>query len=151
MSNTAAPASSPTGTGSARVGVLCRSEIGLEASLGFLLDLGVQAAVIDSTSFDGAYIERLDKLRDLDYAVVVLAAEDMEGGGLRRDLLLQVGFLLGAIGRNRMCCLIAADVPMPAELNGAVRQPMDESGLWRLLLAREMRRAGLEIDMNKAI
>jgi hypothetical protein len=28
---------------------------------------------------------------------------------------------------------------------------MDESGLWRLLLAREMRQAGLDVDMNRAM
>jgi len=28
---------------------------------------------------------------------------------------------------------------------------MDDAGLWRLLLAREMRQAGLDVDMNRAL
>jgi hypothetical protein len=32
-----------------------------------------------------------------------------------------------------------------------VRHPMDDGGLWRLLLAREMKQAGLSVDMNRAL
>jgi hypothetical protein len=33
-----------------------------------------------------------------------------------------------------------------------VRQvPMDDSALWELLLARDMKRAGLAVDMNKTV
>jgi hypothetical protein len=29
--------------------------------------------------------------------------------------------------------------------------PIDDDGLWRLLLARELKKAGLEVDLNKAL
>jgi hypothetical protein len=36
-------------------------------------------------------------------------------------------------------------------LKGATRITVDEAGVWRLLLAREMKRAGLDVDLNRAI
>jgi hypothetical protein len=32
-----------------------------------------------------------------------------------------------------------------------VRHTMDDAGLWRVLLAREMKRAGLNVDLNRAL
>ena len=40
---------------------------------------------------------------------------------------------------------------LPAELALVPRHGMDDAGLWHLLVAREMRKAGLDVDMNKAL
>jgi hypothetical protein len=63
-------------------------------------------------------------------------------------LMLAVGFMLALLGRSRIA--LVGGKP-PAALEGAVRVPVDEEGLWRLLLARELKRAGLDVDLNKAI
>jgi hypothetical protein len=36
-------------------------------------------------------------------------------------------------------------------LDGVLRVSPDDTGVWRLLLAREMKRAGLDVDLNKAL
>ena len=49
-------------------------------------------------------------------------------------------------------CFIVAGKPVPEpHWEGVARHAIDESGLWRLLLAREMRQAGLDVDMNRAV
>jgi hypothetical protein len=107
--------------------------------------LGLEAVLLrdPSDTAGGAYIDRLDALRGLDYAIVLLS----EG----ESALLEIGFLLGAIGRARMCFVVAGK-PVPApHWEGVPRHAIDDSGLWRLLLAREMRQAGLDVDMNRAV
>ena len=110
-----------------------------------MTQLGLEAIPLrdPSDTAGGAYIDRLDALRGVDYAIVLLS----EGEGA----LLEIGFLLGAIGRARMCFVVAGN-PVPApHWEGVARHAIDEAGLWRLLLAREMRQAGLDVDMNRAI
>jgi predicted nucleotide-binding protein len=63
-------------------------------------------------------------------------------------MMLAVGFMLALLGRSRIA-LLGDEVP--AALSGCVHVPLDDSGLWKLLLAREMKKAGLEIDLNRAI
>jgi hypothetical protein len=40
---------------------------------------------------------------------------------------------------------------VPFDDSGAVNILMDSRGAWRLLLAKEIKQAGIEIDLNKAI
>jgi predicted nucleotide-binding protein len=62
---------------------------------------------------------------------------------------MEIGFLLGALGRGRVVVLQAEGDE--DGLGGVTRHPMDGAGLWRLLLAREMKQAGLKIDLNRAV
>jgi S-adenosylhomocysteine hydrolase len=129
------PAPAPTSDASARVLVLGNSDAGGNAAE-LLAQLGMEIAVIDSPTVD-----RLDAARDAGYAVVV----GTEGGD---STMLAIGFLLALLGRSRIA-LLADEVP--AALSGCVHVPMDDDGLWRLLLAREMKKAGLEVDLNRAL
>jgi hypothetical protein len=59
--------------------------------------------------------------------------------------------MLAVLGRSRICLLAPADQALPAALEGALRVAPDPEGLWRLLLAREMKRSGLDVDLNRAL
>ncbi len=99
----------------------------------FLTGLGLVPAVVSPqphTPGDLSALDALEVLREVEYAVV-----------LQAEHLLEIGFLLGAIGRGRIC-ILDGDL---------ARFKMDDGGLWRLLLAREMKQAGLDVDLNKAI
>jgi hypothetical protein len=111
--------------------------------------LGLEPAFLGDAPANagGTYIERLGALRDVDYAIVLLSADEPAQEGV----MLEIGFLLGSVGPGRICCVVAGK-PAPApQWDGVVRHAMDDGGLWRLLLAREMRQAGLDVDMNRAV
>ena len=96
-----------------------------------------------SDAAGGAYIDRLDALRGVDYAIVLLSADEAA--------LLEIGFLLGAVGRARMCFVVAGNPVLAPHWEGVARHALDDGGLWRLLVARQMRQAGLDVDMNRAV
>ena len=107
--------------------------------------------IIDSTFFD-----RLERLGDPNFAIVHLAADtsvipSSAPNALSPALLLELGFLIRALGRSRICFLVAGDVATAPAWEGVVRLPVDEAGTWRLLLARAMKQAGLDVDMNRAL
>jgi hypothetical protein len=64
--------------------------------------------------------------------------------------LLELGFLLALHPAARLCMLLPANTE-GAVPPGVTSLPLDDGGLWRLLLARQMRQAGLEVDLNRAI
>ena len=83
--------------------------------------------------------DALEKLRPVRFAVL-----------LRADRPLETGFLLGVLGAPRLCLLLPAQSSAPG-LDALARIPMDNGGVWRLVLARQMKQAGLEVDLNKAL
>jgi predicted nucleotide-binding protein len=133
-----------------RVAIVCRlgQAVG-EAVSSFVAQLGLEPVVLpDPADGEGTFIERLGGGRDLDFAIVLLSADTL---GAAPAVLLEIGFLLGALGRDRTCFVLEAKQALVPELEGVLRQTMDDDGLWRLLLAREMKQAGLSVDMNRAL
>lgn len=126
--------------------------------MGFVAQLGLQAITLPEppNTTDSAFFDRLERLNDLHFAIVLLA-ENTSGtasdvpDALSPALLLELGFLMGALGRDRICFLVAGNVAMAPPWEGVVRLPMDEAGMWHLLLARAMKQAGLDVDMNRAL
>lgn len=53
--------------------------------------------------------------------------------------------------RARVCALHKGDVELPSDFDGVVYIPYDAAGAWRFSLAREMKAAGLAVDLNKAV
>lgn len=129
--------------------IICRSgDAACETASAFVTRLGLQPVVLQGARAPGSLIERLDGLRDQDFALVLLAAGDSADSP---GLLLDVAFLLGALGRGRICFVLEDAAALGPEWDGVARQSMDGAGVWRLLLAREMKQAGLDVDLNRAI
>jgi hypothetical protein len=138
----------PASAGISCVAIVARDGQSGDAARAFVEQLGLQAVPVE-TSGSGSVVAELDGLRELDFAIVTLSAADLGEGS--RSAFLSIGFLLGVLPQGRLCCLLAdQSAPVP-ELDGMPRHTMDAGGLWRLLLAREMRQAGLNVDMNKAL
>ena len=118
-----------------------------QALSNFATQLGLSPALhsIAKAGGDIAALEALESARGAEYAVV-LAADDASA-----VTPLQIGFLLGLVGRNRLCFLTTGKPAAAPGLEAVPRHPLDDAGLWRLLLAREMKQAGLDIDLNRAI
>jgi len=124
----------------------------------FLAQLGLTAVTLDDGAGGGAasFLDRAGDLAGFDYAVVMLtdevlqvAAGQADASGRIGAMLLKVGYLMGVVGPARATFVVAGH-SAPAWA-GTVRLPLDEAGVWRLLLAREMKRAGLDVDLNRAL
>lgn len=89
------------------------------------------------------------------FAVVLLTADDTGGARgsedsrlrARQNVILEFGFFIGALGRNRVAALHESGVELPSDLGGLLYTSLDSE--WRIDLGREMRAAGVEIDFNK--
>lgn len=107
----------------------------------FVERLGLQAAILDAVSID-----KLEGLRSVGFLLLLPGNKPDSPAAM-----LAIGFMLAALGRSRIACLLSENDTLPDVLKGATSITVDESGLWQLLLAREMKRAGLDVDLNRAV
>lgn len=107
----------------------------------------------------GTVIEKFEANSDVGFAVVLLTPDDL-GRSLKEDelkprarqnVLLELGYFIGRLGRNKVCALKRGDVELPSDYVGVVWEKMDDGGGWKLALARELKAAGHQVDLNKAL
>lgn len=67
----------------------------------------------------------------------------------RQNVLLELGFFVGRLGRSRVCALHKGSIDLPTDILGVVYVPFDKGGGWRLMLARELKQAGFTVDINR--
>lgn len=105
-------------------------------------------------------IEKFEKHSDVAFAVVLLTPDDVGHSArepekvaprARQNVVLEMGYFLGSLGRNRVCVLHSGGVEFPSDYAGVVYVAIDESGAWRLSLAREIKSSGIMVDLNNAM
>jgi len=133
----------------------------MQAVARFLEQLGLRPIILHERPSSGdTIVEKLDRHGDAAYAVVLLTPDDV--GGLsssqpalkpraRQNVVLELGYFIGRLGRQRTCALVVEGVEIPSDYSGVVYIPLSRSDEWRFLLARELRAAGLPVDMNKIV
>jgi predicted nucleotide-binding protein len=125
----------------------------------FLERLGLEPIILHERASGGrTLIEKLEHHGDVGFAVVLLTPDDVGGSGpadlesrARQNVVLELGYFLGRLGRSRVRALHKSPLDLPSDLLGVVYLPMDDRGGWRLTLARELKDAGYAIDLNAAV
>ena len=105
-------------------------------------------------------IEKFESYADVSFAVVLLTPDDMayrsgEDPGTarpraRQNVILELGFFLGKLGRERVAALYAgdADFDKPSDYDGVLYIPVDDGGQWQFGLVKELKAAAIEVDAN---
>ncbi len=127
----------------------------------FLEKLDLECVILHEQPNKGrTIIEKFEDYADVAFAVVLLTPDDR--GGLadgpfesqktraRQNVLLELGFFLGALGRSCVCALYVEGVEIPSDYSGVLFLPLDDGGAWRMALLRELIAAGLQVDANRA-
>jgi predicted nucleotide-binding protein len=156
---TAVPSLKPTGK---KVFVVHGHDEGArEATARFLERLGLQPIVLHEMPSGGrTIIEKLEQYSDVDFAVVLLTPDDVGAVATaaerlspraRQNVMLELGFFVGKLGRDHVCALHKGAVELPSDFFGVVYVPMDDGNGWKVLLAKELREAGFDVDLNSAL
>lgn len=103
-------------------------------------------------------MEKVEANADVGFAVVLLTPDDVgcrrgavPGPRARQNVMLELGYFMGLLGRQRVCALKRGDLEIPSDFSGVVYTAMDDAGGWRLALARELLAAGYEVDVKKIV
>ena len=104
-------------------------------------------------------IEKFEQHAQVGYAIVLLTPDD--AGSLqgdendlkpraRQNVIFELGFFIGRLGRERVCALTKGDVEIPSDYAGVEYIPFNDSDGWKMGLIRELRSGGFDIDANQA-
>ncbi|MGS3276340.1 TIR domain-containing protein [Serratia marcescens] len=125
----------------------------------FLERIGLEAIILHEQANRGrTVIEKVIEYGNVGFAVVLLTPDDegcVKGGTLepraRQNVLLELGFFIGHLGRDKVCALKRGAVEIPSDFAGVVWEHMDDNNGWKQSLSRELEAAGYTIDWNKVM
>jgi predicted nucleotide-binding protein len=66
----------------------------------------------------------------------------------RQNVILELGYFAGKLDRHQICVLKRGEVEVPSDLLGVMLEAFDENGGWKMILGRELKGAGFEVDLN---
>ena len=123
--------------------------------------LGLRPIILQEQPNRGqTIIEKFESYASVGFAVVLLTPDDVGRSAsnpedlkprARQNVIFELGFFVAALGRRRVCALYKGDVELPSDYRGVVYIPIDPADGWQLKLARELKYAGLDVDLNKVM
>jgi predicted nucleotide-binding protein len=127
----------------------------------FLEKIGLEAILLREQPNRGrTVIEKfVDCAREVGFAVVLLTPDDLGGAAsgdaqmsrARQNVIFELGYFVGSLGRGRACLLRRGDVEIPSDLYGVVYTHIDAADGWKIELARELKAAGFKFDAGKVL
>lgn len=122
----------------------------------------------EQPSMGRTIIEKFEDHSDVSFAIVLLTPDDLGGpfkemwgkepeeqvkklrARARQNVVFELGFFSAKLGRGHVCALLKGEgIEIPSDYAGIVYIGMDPAGAWKLAVAREMRAAGLDVDLNR--
>lgn len=127
----------------------------------FLERQGLQPVILHEQANKGqTIIEKLETNTDVGFAVVLYTPDDLgrakakkktgEEAALqdraRQNVVFEHGYLVAKLSRKRVAAVLSGEIESPSDLDGVVY--IAEKS-WQMDIAKEMRAAGYNIDLNK--
>jgi predicted nucleotide-binding protein len=127
----------------------------------FIEKLGLEAIILHEQASKGkTIIEKFEEHASTsNFSIVLLTPDDVgypqqkeseAKPRARQNVIFELGYFCGALSRKNVCVLYKEGVEIPNDYLGVVYTQFDDAGAWQLSLAKEMKYAGLDFDMNKA-
>ena len=128
-----------------------------EGTARFLERLGLEPVILHEQASSGrTIIEKFEIYSgDIAFAVVLLTPDDVGcprngpndlKSRARQNVILELGYFMGRLGRNRVCALHRGGVELPSDYQGVIYVELDTGGAWRAKLAQELVEAKLPIN-----
>lgn len=121
--------------------------------------LGLEPIILQEQANIGkTIIEKIEECTDVGFGIVLYTPCDegrlkSEDGELkpraRQNVVLEHGYLMAKLGRERVCCLVSKNVEFPSDIQGIGYILANDIDQWKYKIAKELKAAGFDIDMNK--
>jgi len=127
----------------------------------FLEKIDLKPIILHEKPNEGqTIIEKFEKHSlDVGFAIALLTSDDVGNSKsnkenlnyrARQNVILELGYFMGKLGRKRVCAMLGKDVEIPSDYSGILYIPLEEE-TWKYKLAKELKTAGFQIDMNKVL
>lgn len=122
--------------------------------------LGLKPIILHEQPNEGkTIIEKFEEHSNVGFAIVLLTNDDLGkskkddnlNSRARQNVILELGYFIGKLGRNRVCPLYTKGVELPSDLYGLLYTELDQADSWKFALAKELKTAGYIIDVNNLL
>lgn len=133
----------------------------------YIEKLGFEPIILEEQPNQGrTIIEKFEESANVTYVIVLLTPDDLgsvkptDVGQMaapnlaqraRQNVIFELGYFFGKLGRNRVCALVKSEMEFPSDISGVLWVRMDVENNWKFKLAQEMRAAGLAVDLNRLV
>lgn len=134
-------------------------ESALQGLARFLEKLGLEAIILREQVDQGrTIIEKFEACADdVGFAVVLLTPDDLGAAAnadapnarARQNVIFELGYFAGQLGRGKVCLLRKGNVEIPSDLFGVIYTTMDAAEGWQAKLVKELKAAKLQFDPSK--
>ncbi|WP_093373973.1 TIR domain-containing protein [Tindallia magadiensis] len=121
--------------------------------------LGLTPIILhEQASANMTIIEKIESYSNVGFALVLYTPCDVgvldDGNNnfksrARQNVVFEHGFLMGKLGRKRVCALVKENIETPNDISGIIYVEMDNAHAWEFTIAKEMRHLGYPIDLNR--
>lgn len=122
--------------------------------------LGLNPVILHEKPNEGkTIIEKFEAHSKVGFAIILLTDDD-EGKSkseidlkkrARQNVVLELGYFIGKLNRNRVLPLYTENVELPSDMQGVLYTLLDKSGNWKFAVVRELKAAGYEVDANRLL
>lgn len=123
--------------------------------------LGLNPIILSEQPNQGnTVIEKFEQHSSTSSFAIVLLTPDDEGKSIkdtvlqkraRQNVILELGYFIGKIGRKRVLPLYIEGVELPSDITGVVYTLVDVTKRWQFELVKELKAAGYAVDANKIL
>jgi predicted nucleotide-binding protein len=137
-----------------------RDDLAKTETARFIEKLGFEAIILHEQASSGnTIIEKIEEHTDVGFAIVLytpcdigsLAGESSQKPRARQNVVFEHGYLIGKLTRKNVCALVKGDIELPNDISGVVYITLDSHNAWHIKIAKELKKSGYPVDMNKII
>ena len=123
----------------------------------FITDMGYNPIILHEQPNRGkTIIEKIEAFSKVCFAIILYTPCDKGASKDSHDLLprarqnvvFEHGYLVGKLGREKVCALVKEEVEKPGDVDGIVYIMYDDRGAWKKDIAKEFNTLGLHLDAN---
>ena len=130
----------------------------VQATARFLKQIGFDPVILKEQPNQGrTIIEKFEDYADVPFAIVLFSPDDL-GKAVgedslkprpRQNVVFELGFFIGKLGRNKVVVLhkVVEHFEMLSDFQGVIFEPYKDG--WEFKVAKEIKAAGFDVDLNK--
>ena len=124
----------------------------------FLEKLKIKPIILHEQPNKGkTIIEKFEEYANVSYAIILLTPDDIGRVAsertefmkrARQNVIFELGYFIGKLGRNRVSAIYMKDVELPSDFSGILYLSFDEKGAWRQDLVKELIATGFDLSLK---
>lgn len=122
--------------------------------------LGLNPIILHEQANNGkTIIEKFEKHSEVGFAIILMTDDD-EGKAktdidlknrARQNVILELGYFIGKLGRERVLPLYSEGVELPSDIHGLLYTLIDKTETWKFAIVKELKAVGYSVDANKLL